>query len=105
MTIEENPVDVVNRKKMELRAWNVRDMPLQYNESEETAFEKQLKAMGRSDVKVLRIDIKHGPKDDFLRDECFFRIQRLVNSGRCIGVWMAPACSTWSSLLSGVHAH
>ena len=44
MTIEENPVDVVNRKKMELRAWNVRDMPLQYNESEETAFEKQLKA-------------------------------------------------------------
>ena len=44
VTIEENPVDVVNRKKMELRAWNVRDMPLQYNESEETAFEKQLKA-------------------------------------------------------------
>ena len=28
-TIEEAPTDIVNRKKMELRAWNVKDMPRQ----------------------------------------------------------------------------
>ena len=26
-TIEEAPVEIVNRQKMELRAWNVKDMP------------------------------------------------------------------------------
>ena len=44
VTIEENPVDIVNRQKMELRAWNVRDMPLQKKGFDEAAFEKQLAA-------------------------------------------------------------
>ena len=58
---------------------------------------KKLASVGKSDVQVIRIDVRDNAKDDILRAECFLRIQRLVNSGKCLGVWMAPPCSTWST--------
>ena len=45
----------------------------------------------------MRVDIKNGAHDDILQADCFLRIQELVNSGRCLGVWMAPQCSSWST--------
>ena len=49
VTIEENPVDIVNRQKMELRAWNVRDMPRQQKEvNADLNFEKQLAETGKN---------------------------------------------------------
>ena len=58
------------------------------------AIRKKLTSVGRSDVRVISIDIRTDAKDDILRAECFLRIRRLVNSGKCLGVWLAPPCSS-----------
>ena len=55
----------------------------------------ETKAQGK--VKVIRIDIRNNVDDDLLKTDCWLRVQELVNSGNCIGIWMAPPCSSWST--------
>jgi len=57
-TIEENPVDIVNRKKMELRAWNVRDMPRQSLEGFDNSTQKILASAARAKNESAREDKK-----------------------------------------------
>ena len=59
--------------------------------------ERDLAAVGRQDVKVIRIEWKDNPDDNLLESKCFIRIQRLINSGKCLGVWFAPPCNSWST--------
>ena len=47
-------------------------------------------------IKVIHFDIKANPDDDILRSEIFNKLQTLINSGYCVGVWFAPPCSSWS---------
>ncbi len=40
-------------------------------------------------IKVIRIEIRDSASDDILKEECWIRLQNLVNPGYCIGIWTA----------------
>ena len=45
----------------------------------------------------MSIDLRYDESHDILQTETFLRIQALINSGKCFGVWFAPPCASWSS--------
>ena len=57
---------------------------------------KKISELANGRIQVISIEIKDDPGHDLLNDDCWLQIQQLTNSGKCIGVWMAPPCSTWS---------
>ena len=60
------------------------------------SFKRRLESAGRQGVQVIGFDLLQGRSGDLLNHETFQHVMALINSGRCLGVWMAPPCSTWS---------
>ena len=61
------------------------------------ALRKRLESAGRRDVEVIGFDLLQGRTGDLLNNDTYQRVMAMINSGRCLGVWLAPPCSSWSS--------
>ena len=54
------------------------------------------KALNRHGISTKSFDNKNGPTGDLLRIEVLHHIRKLIRSGRCLGVWFALPCGTFS---------
>ena len=61
------------------------------------SLKRRLESVGRQDIQVIGFELSQGRSGDLLQNDTFQRVMALINSGRCLGVWMAPPCSTWST--------
>ena len=82
VTIEENPVDIVNRKKMEMRAWQVKDMPRASIEVEKLFAAAAIKLNNHNNDSVVENGDDHehrvDQKDESNNDDDVVEVQRQV---------------------------
>ena len=57
----------------------------------------RLESAGKQDIEVIGFDLLQGRSGDLLNNDVFQKVMAMINSGRCLGVWMAPPCATWST--------
>ena len=61
------------------------------------ALRQRLESAGKPNVKVIGFDMLQGRDGDLLHNDVYQRVMAMINSGRCLGVWMAPPCASWST--------